>query len=83
MGGTGCTAHAVVRTYLRDGQSPQKIMNKGYFMVNSTYLVASDPNSMRNAGDIRNAQYVITDPVDKEYLKDKAAKPAKEAMQEE
>jgi len=34
-------------------------MNKGYFMVNSTYLVASDPNTMRNAGDIRNAQYVI------------------------
>jgi hypothetical protein len=54
-------------------------------MVNSTYLVASDPNSMRNAGEIRNAQYIISDSVDKEYLRDheRPAKPVKEKMDEE
>ena len=54
-------------------------------MVNSTYIVASDPNTMRDAGDIRNSQYIISDSVDKEYLRDheKPKKSVKETMQEE
>ena len=40
---------------------------RGYFMVDSTYLVASDPNSMRDTGPLRNAVYSVKDSVDDDY----------------
>ena len=33
-------------------------------MIDSTYTVASDPNSMRDTGPVRNARYYIKDPVE-------------------
>ena len=33
-------------------------------MIDSTYTVACDPNTMRDTGPVRNARYVINDPVE-------------------
>ena len=38
-------------------------------MVNSTYTVASDPNTMRDSGFLRNAQYTLIDRVEEQILK--------------
>lgn len=52
------------RTYLRDCGSPQNVKNKLYYMIDSTYTVPSDPNSMRDCGPTRNAEYRLYDPID-------------------
>ena len=61
---TSNSSYGVVRHYLRDGKSPQFIKNRPFYMVNSTYTVASDPNTMRDTGFLRNAQYTIRDKVE-------------------
>lgn len=39
----------------------RKLLKKGnFYMIDSTYLVASDPNSMRDQGPCRNAEYYFT-----------------------
>lgn len=35
----------------------KEMREKGYFMINSSYLHAADPNSMRNFGHFRNSIY--------------------------
>ena len=51
----GNTTFGTVRTFLRDAQSPQLIKNRPFYMLDSTYTVASNPNTMRDAGELRNA----------------------------
>ena len=51
-------------------------------MLDSTYTVASNPNTMRDTGPLRNAQYTVTDPADKEYMM-KSASGAKKNIAEE
>ncbi len=46
----------IVRTFTNDN-SPMSKRFKPYYMINSSYLVASDPNSMRDTGPMRNAVY--------------------------
>lgn len=38
-------------------------------MVDSTYLIPSNPNSMRDSGPLRNAEYVVQDPAEEEFLR--------------
>lgn len=39
----------------------RKILKRGnYYMIDSTYLVASNPNTMRDLGPCRNAEYYFT-----------------------
>jgi hypothetical protein len=37
-------------------------------MLDSTYTVASNPNTMRDTGPLRNAQFKVVDAADFEYL---------------
>ena len=49
----GATIHPYHRSNL-----DRKLLKKGnFYMLDSTYLVASDPNSMRDQGPCRNAEY--------------------------
>lgn len=38
-------------------------------MIDSSYLVPSDPNSMRDSGPLRNAVYTLVDPADEDLRK--------------
>ena len=67
--GTQCSNYAVARTYLRDGQAPEVVKRRPFYMLDSTYTVASNPNTMRDTGPLRNAQYRVSDPADVEYSK--------------
>ena len=66
MGGTqfsstgftnGSMGSTVIHPYHRSNLD-QKLLKKGnFYMIDSTYLVASNPNSMRDQGPCRNAEY--------------------------
>lgn len=64
-----CNTYSVVRPMVRDNSSPQQIKKRGFYMVDSSYLIPSNPNSMRDSGPLRNAQYVVVDPVEQDYLR--------------
>lgn len=64
-----CSSYAVVRPMVRDNSSPQQLRKRGFYMVDSTYTVPCNPNSMRDAGPLRNAEYIITDPAEEEALR--------------
>ncbi len=66
--GNQCSNYAVARTYMRDGQAPEVVKRRPFYMLDSTYTVASNPNTMRDTGQLRNAQYRVVDPADFEYL---------------
>ncbi len=38
-------------------------------MVDSTYTIPSNPNSMRDAGPLRNAEYILTDKAEHEVMR--------------
>lgn len=80
--GTNCSNYAVARTYLRDGQAPEVVKKRPFYMLDSTYTVASNPNTMRDTGPLRNAQYKVADPADFEYML-KTASGAKQSREEE
>ena len=40
---------------------PLKLKHTPYYMLDSTYTVPSNPNTMRDTGMMRNAEYVIRD----------------------
>lgn len=67
--GQQCSEYGVMRTYLRDGSSPNVVKKRPFYMIDSTYTVASDPNTMRDTGFLRNAEYKVVDPADYEYLR--------------
>ncbi len=45
--------------HVRLNQSKQSIQNFKNCLIDSTYTNASDPNSMRDLGMVRNAQYTL------------------------
>ena len=49
-----CNSYSVVRPMVRDNSSPQQMRKRGFYMVDSTYTVPCNPNSMRDAGPLRN-----------------------------
>lgn len=53
----------VVRLEERDNRGlnhlPAEQRKQGIYMINSSYLLAADPNSMRSFGPLRNAIYNI------------------------
>jgi hypothetical protein len=46
---------------LRDNSSPQQLKKRGFYMVDSSYTVPSNPNTMRDGGPCRNAVYHLND----------------------
>ena len=66
---TLCNNYAVVRPLLRDGMSPLQLKKKPYYMVDSSYTIASNPNTMRDGGPCRNAVYQVTDKAEEEWLR--------------
>lgn len=64
-----CNHYAVVRPMVRDNSSPQQLKKRGFYMVDSSYTIPCNPNSMRDSGPLRNAQYVVHDPAEHEYLR--------------
>ena len=64
-----CNSYSVVRPMVRDNSSPQQMRKRGFYMVDSTYTVPCNPNSMRDAGPLRNAEYIITDPIEEEIMR--------------
>ena len=59
-----CNTYSALRSFTRDNSSPQQIKQRGYYMIDSSYTVPSDPNSMRDNGPLRNAEYYIADQAD-------------------
>eukprot|EP00349_Pseudokeronopsis_sp_Brazil_P004911 CAMPEP_0202958496 /NCGR_PEP_ID=MMETSP1396-20130829/2830_1 /ASSEMBLY_ACC=CAM_ASM_000872 /TAXON_ID= /ORGANISM="Pseudokeronopsis sp., Strain Brazil" /LENGTH=60 /DNA_ID=CAMNT_0049676605 /DNA_START=129 /DNA_END=311 /DNA_ORIENTATION=+ len=59
-----CTTHSALRHYIRDNSSPQQQKQRGYYMVDSSYTVPCNPNTMRDNGPLRNAEYYVVDPAD-------------------
>jgi hypothetical protein len=66
-----CNNYAVVRKYIKDPRLLFEAKKSPYYLIDSTYTVASDPNTMRDTGATRNALYYIRDDVDS-YLDNKS-----------
>lgn len=66
-----CNNYAVVRKYIKDPRLLFEAKKSPYYLIDSTYTVASDPNTMRDTGATRNAVYYIRDDVDS-YLDNKS-----------
>lgn len=54
---------------VRDNSSPQQLKKRGFYMVDSSYTIPCNPNSMRDSGPLRNAQYVVHDPAEQDYMR--------------
>lgn len=61
-----CSNYGVMRHYVRHGRSPLNVKKRPFYIVDSTYTVPSDPNTMRDTGASRNAEYALADEADKE-----------------
>ena len=59
-----CNNYAVVRKYIKDPRLLFEAKKAPYYLIDSTYTVASDPNTMRDTGATRNALYFIRDDID-------------------
>lgn len=59
-----CSTYSALRPYIKDNAYMGDIKKRPYYMVDSTYTCAANPNSMRDTGPTRNAEYYITDPAD-------------------
>jgi len=66
-----CSNYAVVRKYIKDPRLLFEAKKSPYYLIDSTYTVASDPNTMRDTGATRNALYYIRDDVDS-YIDNKS-----------
>lgn len=64
-----CSNYATIRPLVRDNSSPQQLKRRGFYMVDSSYTVPSDPNTMRDAGPCRNAVYCLSDQAEQEFLR--------------
>ncbi len=56
-----CNTYSALRPFVRDNSSPQQLRKRGYYMIDSSYTVPSNPNSMRDNGPLRNAEYYVVD----------------------
>ena len=59
-----CNNYAVVRKYIKDPRLLFEAKKAPYYLIDSTYTVASDPNTMRDTGATRNALYFIRDDIE-------------------
>jgi len=50
-------AELTIHPYHRSNLDTKALKKGSFYMIDSSYLVASDPNSMRNQGPCRNAEY--------------------------
>ena len=66
-----CSNYGVVRKYIKDPRLLFEAKKSPYYLIDSTYTVASDPNTMRDTGATRNALYYIRDDIDS-YLDKKS-----------
>eukprot|EP00347_Sterkiella_histriomuscorum_P021031 403335527 len=64
-----CNSYGVLRPMVRDNSSPQQLKKRGFYMVDSSYTIPCNPNSMRDSGPLRNAEYILHDPQEHEYLR--------------
>lgn len=79
-----CSSYGTVRAYVRDSQPALVAKARPFYMLSSSYTVASDPNTMRNQGEIRNAQYRISDHAEAAYAsRRKEGFKGKESLEEE
>lgn len=62
--GHACNNYSVVRQFVKDSKMPIKLKHTPYYMLDSTYTVPSNPNTMRDTGPTRNAEYIIRDDID-------------------
>jgi hypothetical protein len=59
-GGSSCYCNSsYVAPFTRVNRDQRDLKTMGVFMNDSTYLNASDPNSMRDQGMVRNAPYRV------------------------
>ncbi len=49
---------------MKDSQMHLKLKKSPYYMLDSSYTVASNPNTMRDTGVFRNAEYRVRDDLD-------------------
>ena len=59
MKSTGSGGATYIAPYIRHNRDSRDIKKMSAFINDSTYLVASDPNTMRDQGSTRNAIYNI------------------------
>ena len=59
-----CNSYTVIRQFVKDNKLPLKIKRSPYYMLDSTYTVPSNPNTMRDTGPTRNADYRLRDEID-------------------
>ena len=59
-----CSTHGNIRPFIRDNSTPLMMKRRPYYMIDSSYTVACNPNSMRDSGPLRNAEYVVADPAE-------------------
>jgi hypothetical protein len=57
------------------------VKKRPFYMLDSTYTVASNPNTMRDTGPLRNAQYKVVDPADLEYFTAKQSREGEQAAE--
>jgi len=53
-----------VRQFVKDSRMSMKLKHAPYYMLDSTYTIPSNPNTMRDTGPTRNAEYIIRDDID-------------------
>lgn len=53
-----------MRKYIKDPRMQLEAKKHPYYIIDSTYTVASDPNTMRDTGATRNALYFFRDDID-------------------
>jgi hypothetical protein len=59
-----CNNYAVVRQFVKDSKMALKLKHSPYYMLDSTYTVPSNPNTMRDTGPTRNAEYIVKDEIE-------------------
>ena len=64
-----CNNYAVMRPLIRDNSSPQQVKKRPYYMVDSSYTIPCNPNTMRDNGPLRNAEYRVYDQVEEDFLR--------------
>ena len=62
--GHACSNSGVVRQFVKDSRMSMKLKHAPYYMLDSTYTIPSNPNTMRDTGPTRNAEYIIRDDID-------------------
>ena len=52
--------NCMLRPYVKENRDLNTKKDSRYFMIDSSYLIPSDPNTMRDGGPARNSEYYFT-----------------------